>query len=254
MGSTVLSDDRRKFIRLAIDKKILVRENKDAVPSKFILRDISASGCFLLGDKYLDEEPENRELYIEFTNPYLHQKFCTNSKIVWVNSNKGKKIPQGLGLHFIDLSEVERSIINEHIQKHFKVINTPVNILIAINDQKVQTSLSSFLNKRDFKICDTTGNGWQAVMKYLDCYPELVLCALDMPSLDGRSILAQLLERNSKVKLIFLTTDEEHSTALMGELDTLGAKGTIKLSEVEHVLVPTILDLFSAKIEEPEEK
>ncbi len=87
-------------------------------------------------------------------------------------------------------------------------------------------------------------DGWEALAKAKAQRPDLILCDINMPTMDGLEFLRALkaAPEGGNTPVVMITT--EGSEARMGEAATLGARGYIRkpftLEQVKAQLAPIL--------------
>ncbi len=67
--------------------------------------------------------------------------------------------------------------------------------------------LKDFLTKHGYKIFEEASNGKEAVKKYIDLKPDLVLMDITMPEMDGIAALKAIMQNDPTAKVIMLSTE-----------------------------------------------
>ena len=89
-----------------------------------------------------------------------------------------------------------------------------------------------------WEVCGEAVDGWETVRKTEQLQPDLVTLDIGMPNLNGLDAARQILLRNSKVQILFLTLYETEQAVKMAI--RLGAKGLVLKSDVARELVAAI--------------
>ncbi|MFW9877844.1 MAG: response regulator [Candidatus Thorarchaeota archaeon] len=84
-----------------------------------------------------------------------------------------------------------------------------VKIFIVDDDQSLLRLYSLILKEAGFEIIDTAFNGKMAVEKYnkLEEKPDIVLMDHRMPIKNGLDAMAEILQTNNHIKIIFASAD-----------------------------------------------
>lgn len=79
-------------------------------------------------------------------------------------------------------------------------------ILFIDDDDQLQQLVGSFLSRHGHDV-ETAGNGSQGLAKAAAFAPDLILCDLDMPVMDGQSVVSSLRENEglAEIPVIFLS-------------------------------------------------
>ena len=78
------------------------------------------------------------------------------------------------------------------------------NILIVDDDKDIIGSLDPFLSRCGFD-CSTAANGAIAIQKIYKTPPDLIVCDVIMPEMDGREFLRELRKAKIQIPVIMLT-------------------------------------------------
>ena len=88
--------------------------------------------------------------------------------------------------------------------------------ILIVDDETIILSGIKFLidwEKNDCVITGTARNGWDALEKIRRCPPDIVLCDINMPVINGMDLLAICNDEFPSVVFIMLTNLEEFSLA-----------------------------------------
>jgi len=112
-------------------------------------------------------------------------------------------------------------------------------ILVIEDEPGVRDNMGRFLTLEGYRV-EKAANGAQGIEIALRAPPDLVLCDLMMPGIDGFGVLARLRAepRTAAVPFIFLTANAEPKNAQTGFL--LGAD--------DYLAKPVDLDVLGAAI------
>ncbi len=132
-----------------------------------------------------------------------------------------------------------------YLQSHLK--NNNMNYLLVIEDEKdIRESLKDILEMAGYQV-STASNGKVGFNKIIDEQPDLVLCDVNMPELDGFELLgaiSQRLEDEIVPPFIFLTAKVETQDIRLGM--SLGADDYI-VKPFDHNELLKIIKLRLAK-------
>ena len=82
-----------------------------------------------------------------------------------------------------------------------------IKILIADDHALLRVGLNTMLNTQpDMAVVGEAGNGLEAVERYRELRPDLVLLDLVMPELDGRQALVRILEHDPAARVVILSS------------------------------------------------
>lgn len=102
-------------------------------------------------------------------------------------------------------------------------------ILIIEDSLEVRENMTGLLQLAGYQVL-TASNGKEGVAAAQQCHPDLILCDIDMPILDGYGVLYLLGKHieTARIPLIFLTTKSEHSELHRG----------VELGEDDYIVEP----------------
>jgi len=119
---------------------------------------------------------------------------------------------------------------------------TNFRILIADDHELVRKGLRSLLQEHPgWEVCGEAADGLETVRKAEELLPDLIALDVAMPNLNGLEAARIVLQKNSKVKILFLTMYE--SEQVVREATQVGAKGLILKSDAARDLVSAVEDL-----------
>lgn len=79
--------------------------------------------------------------------------------------------------------------------------------VLAVDDSSFMlTLIASFLEDSDFELAGTAKDGVQAIEKYKELKPDIVLLDIVMPGEDGIETLSRILEIDSNAKVIMVSS------------------------------------------------
>lgn len=88
-------------------------------------------------------------------------------------------------------------------------------ILVVEDEKDIRDSLKTILELNDF-VVDTAENGQVGLEKAIEKKPDLILCDVMMPVLDGFGLLEQLRKKGIETPLIFLTAKAQYNDLRTG--------------------------------------
>lgn len=89
------------------------------------------------------------------------------------------------------------------------------HILVVEDEKDIRDSLKTILELNDF-VVDTAENGQVGLDKAIERKPDLILCDVMMPILDGFGLLEQLRKKGIETPLIFLTAKAQYNDLRTG--------------------------------------
>jgi DNA-binding NarL/FixJ family response regulator len=112
-------------------------------------------------------------------------------------------------------------------------------ILIADDHEVVRKGLRSLLESHSgWEVCGEAVDGWESVRKAEELHPDLIALDVGMPNLNGLDAAQQILRKNPKIKILFLTIYETENVAKT--VMQIGAKGLILKSDAVRDLVAAV--------------
>jgi DNA-binding response OmpR family regulator len=90
-----------------------------------------------------------------------------------------------------------------------------MKILIAEDDQYIREGLQDLLQSEGYQTI-TAADGGEAVQKYFDESPNLVLLDIMMPQKDGYSVCREIRKHSGEVPVIFLSAKSEEIDRVIG--------------------------------------
>ncbi|MCF8412674.1 MAG: response regulator transcription factor [Melioribacteraceae bacterium] len=121
-----------------------------------------------------------------------------------------------------------------------------IKILLADDHSLVREGIGSILeNNECVRVVASASNGAEAVEKFFEFSPDLVLMDISMPEMNGFEALKRMREKQNDVKVIFLTMHE--SEEYLYQAIKFGAKGLITKSSLKTDLDMVISNVFSDK-------
>lgn len=89
------------------------------------------------------------------------------------------------------------------------------NILIVDDEPIILSGIKFLINwdKNDCTIMDTARNGREALEKIRACQPDIILCDIKMPVMDGLELLKQVNEEYPSIVFVMLSNLQEFQAA-----------------------------------------
>ncbi|MFQ5572796.1 MAG: response regulator [Nitrosopumilaceae archaeon] len=118
-----------------------------------------------------------------------------------------------------------------------------VSILIADDSDAIRLVLKDILELGEHSVAGEAADGQEAVEKFFELKPELLLLDLAMPKKDGLTVVKEIIETNPNAKIILITAADDQK--IINQCLTAGAKAYIsKPFEFDNVL-KVISDIIS---------
>lgn len=113
-------------------------------------------------------------------------------------------------------------------------------ILIIEDSEVIRETTADFLEEEGYEVIKAE-NGLIGIKKALECAPDIILCDIIMPQLDGYAVYKQLQasEKTSKIPFMFLTGKSEKKDIEEG----------IKIGVKDYVIKPFDYVDLAVKIE-----
>jgi two-component system chemotaxis response regulator CheY len=88
-------------------------------------------------------------------------------------------------------------------------LNCMANIMIADDSDAIRLVLKDILGIGNHIVVAEAANGDEAVDLYFKTSPDLLLLDLAMPKKDGLDVLKEILERDTKAKIVLITASDD---------------------------------------------
>jgi DNA-binding NarL/FixJ family response regulator len=136
-------------------------------------------------------------------------------------------------------------------QQHDDVNHSPDHdtrrrILIADDHEVMRRGVRGLIeSQEEWAVCGEAVEGADAVRKFLDLRPELVILDINMPGLSGLDAAQQILRENEATKILFFTVHD--SEQVIREVARIGAQGYVTKSRAGHDLVDAVRNVLDGK-------
>lgn len=112
-------------------------------------------------------------------------------------------------------------------------IANPYRVVIIEDSAVIRGMMSRWLTENgDFEVVARYGTGAGALGKLADVEAEVVILDVDAPKLDGVGLLPKLIERDSAIKILAVTTSKTDKVTGESALRAIGATGVLERSSV----------------------
>lgn len=114
-----------------------------------------------------------------------------------------------------------------------------IRLLLADDHNILRQGLVNILEKYDdFCIVAEAEDGYSMVNKYFSFHPDVVLCDIEMPGMNGLEAAQEILERDKDAKIIFLSM--HNSDEYVYKILQINAYGLIPKEIIKNELVTSI--------------
>jgi len=104
-------------------------------------------------------------------------------------------------------------------------VNKMAKIMIADDSDAIRLVLKDILDIGKHSVVAEAANGEDAVSLYFKTTPDLLLLDLAMPKKDGMTVLKEILEKDSKAKIILITASDDQK--IINQCIQIGASSYI---------------------------
>jgi DNA-binding NarL/FixJ family response regulator len=112
-----------------------------------------------------------------------------------------------------------------------------IRVLLADDHEAILDWVRITLSQ-DFDVVGAVTNGRDAVLEVQRLHPDVLILDISMPVLDGLQAASQLRSANHRVKVVFLTVNDDPD--FIAAALSVGASGYVAKSNVDTDLVPAI--------------
>ena len=116
-------------------------------------------------------------------------------------------------------------------------------VLVIDDAYFVRLNVRTFLESKGFEVAEAE-NGLLALEVYNDFMPDVVLCDITMPVMDGVSFLKNLFKSHPTAKVVMLTSTSDSS--VISETLAIGAKNFLTKPFNPEVALETIEAILNA--------
>ena len=100
-----------------------------------------------------------------------------------------------------------------------------VRILLVDDSTYIRTVLGSIITEAGFEVADEAADGEEAIRKYMNLKPDLVLMDVIMEPMNGMEATKAILDKDPEAKILMVTVLEDKE--ILADLMRTGAKGYI---------------------------
>ncbi|MHC1623954.1 MAG: response regulator [Candidatus Methanospirareceae archaeon] len=100
-----------------------------------------------------------------------------------------------------------------------------VRILLVDDSTYIRTVLGSILTEAGFEVAGEAADGEEAIRKYMNLKPDLVLMDVIMEPMNGVDATKAILDKDPEAKILMVTVLENKD--ILSNLMDIGAKGYI---------------------------
>jgi DNA-binding NarL/FixJ family response regulator len=120
-----------------------------------------------------------------------------------------------------------------------------MKIIIADDDALAAASIKTILESdSDITVSGVGQNGSEAVELYFELQPDIALLDIQMPKMNGLDAASEILSRDPKAKILFLTTFSDNDYIIKAL--SIGAKGYILKQDFDSI-VPALKAVMSGQ-------
>jgi two-component system nitrate/nitrite response regulator NarL len=132
----------------------------------------------------------------------------------------------------------------EHIVTRTSSVLRTTRILVVDDDSEVPQLIRTQLRKRaDLEVVGDAADGFAAIERCRELQPDLVICNITMPRLDGIDAVPGLRDAAPGARILMHSCHEDELT--VGRAMNAGAHGYLVKGAVRLVLVAKIDDLMT---------
>jgi CheY-like chemotaxis protein len=117
-------------------------------------------------------------------------------------------------------------------------------VLVIDDEANARTLLDIHLRHRGYDVV-LAGDGWKGLLLYYQEHPDVVLLDLNMPELDGITVLKKIRDVDLKQPVIVLTADSNPETEQ--QVRAIGVNGFVLKSSSMHLLESTLKHLVTSR-------
>jgi CheY-like chemotaxis protein len=119
-----------------------------------------------------------------------------------------------------------------------------VKVLVIDDEPCTRVLLDIHLRRRGYDVI-LAGDGWNGLQLYRQEHPDVILLDLDMPELDGVTVLKEIRAVDFKQPVIVLTGNSNPETEQ--QVRAIGVNEFVLKSSSMHLLENTLMHLFKGR-------
>ena len=179
----------------------------------------------------------------ELGNPYQTQQANQREAEPKIISESVKASPE---------AKPKQSLMSNSQLKQTGPKQTEKRILVIEDDLRFSEILKQVLESKGWQVhCEANGFDALSLLQAKTFKPDVIICDVHMPKLDGPSFIAELRNLGFKLPIIILTSDDNH--LIEAEVALLGADAFVRKDEDPRILLAWCRNLAS-KYSRKEEK
>ena len=120
-----------------------------------------------------------------------------------------------------------------------------VKVLVIDDEPYARVLLDIHLRRRGYDVI-LAGDGWNGLQLYRQEHPDVILLDLDMPELDGVTVLKEIRAVDFKQPVIVLTGNSNPETEQ--QVRAIGVNEFVLKSSSMHLLEDTLMHLFKGRM------
>jgi len=98
-------------------------------------------------------------------------------------------------------------------------------VLLVDDSTYIRTVLGSIITEAGFEVAGEAADGEEAIRKYMNLKPDLVLMDVIMEPMNGKAATKAILDKDPEARILMVTVLEDKD--ILADLMQIGAKGYI---------------------------
>jgi len=120
-----------------------------------------------------------------------------------------------------------------------------VRVLLVDDSTYIRTVLGSIITEAGFEVAGEAADGEEAIRKYMNLKPDLVLMDVIMEPMNGMEATKAILDKDPEAKILMVTVLEDKNVLL--DLMKIGAKGYITKPFSQEAIAEKIKEIMGNK-------